>query len=165
MDLLSCSSGSFAQLSAGILHSGTAIRFQASGASMRPLLRDGDTLLVVPVNARQVQVGDVLLFISDQGQALVHRVIRVHNENGELAFSIRGDRALASDGRITQEQVLGRVSQIERQGQVINTAALGMRLLGRMAVLKARLKIGHGKPFRAARAVLRALPIFYRYIG
>ena len=44
-----------------LLGKGQAVRFQASGGSMRPTIREGESITVEPVKASEIKQGDILL--------------------------------------------------------------------------------------------------------
>lgn len=98
-------------------------RFCARGWSMAPFIRDGDVITVAPFRGAQPGVGEVVAFVSPQAQVLVvHRVVA---RRGDYAF-IQGDSvAEHSDGMVPPENLLGRVTRIERNG---NRVWLGMGL-------------------------------------
>ena len=123
-------SAAFAALSETLLQAGTAVRFQASGASMLPLIQEGDILLVKPVVPHQIHVGDVVLFTTEEGRPLVHRVIKRKGQAGSYAFLLKADQALEQDGLITQEHLLGRLETLERAGKEISMRSLAYRLMG-----------------------------------
>jgi hypothetical protein len=162
---LPCSSASFAGLSADILRRGKSLRFQARGASMQPLLRDGDRLLVQPIEAGRVRVGDVVLCSIGPDCLVVHRVMRrLPGPDGYL-FLMQGDRAEQPDGWIQQSQVYGRVAAIERAGVYIDMYRPVMKVLGWFAVLRSNGNFGRAWPFRSAWWLVKRLPIFYIYLS
>jgi len=125
-----CTSAAFAELSAAILGAGASLRFRAHGSSMVPQLRDGDMLLVDPVDPGSVCVGDVILCCGEAGRILVHRVVRRMTGPDGYQFEIQGDQAARPDGVIPEERVYGRVVAIERGGGRIRLDRWGQRRLG-----------------------------------
>jgi signal peptidase I len=161
---LPCNSAAFADLSSEILQHGKSLRFKARGVSMRPLVRDGDTLLVRPVEAREIHAGDVVLCSSQTDCVVVHRVLRRLPEADGFTFLVQGDQAGQPDGWIMQSQVYGRVAAIERAGVPIDMYQPVMRLLGWLAVLRSRRQLGHRRWALLATQLARRLPVFYRYL-
>jgi hypothetical protein len=99
-----------------VLEKGAQFKFRAKGFSMSPFIRDGDVLTVSPFLDRSPAFGDVAAFIHPgTGEFVVHRMIGIRDG----AYLIQGDAALESDGRVPKEKVLGRVTQIKRNGQRI----------------------------------------------
>src|SRR5512135_293089 len=101
---------------------------------MEPLLRDGDILLVRPVEANQIRVGDVVLCSTPADRIVAHRVLHRRSGPQGYAFLVQGDQAALRDGWIPQVQVYGRVASIERTGVHIDMCRLGMRILSWLAV-------------------------------
>jgi hypothetical protein len=162
---LPCETAPFASLSAEILLLGKSLRFRAGGASMRPLVRDGDILLVRPVQAGPLRVGDIILYRSQPERVLVHRVVRRFPGPDGWRYLVQGDQAQQPDGMIPQAQVYGRVAAIERAGRHINVQSPLMRFLGWLAVLRSRSNLGSGKWFRHASRLARRLPLFSTYLS
>jgi len=160
-----CTSAAFAELSAEILRAGKALRFQARGASMSPLVRDGDVLLVQPAQRRGVRVGDVVLCRNEMGHVVVHRVVRRLMGPTGRRFVVQGDQVARPDGVIPGAQVYGRVVAIERAGARLETSRPLMRLLGALAVLRSRWNLGRGKGFALAGRLARKLPGLSRYLA
>lgn len=97
------------------------IRLRASGASMAPLIREGDILAVRPAQASAVRPGDVIAFLDESSSRLVgHRVVRC--EAG--GFVAQGDRCAESDVLVRPDRILGRVVGVTRGGRRVR-AGLG----------------------------------------
>ncbi len=160
-----CTSAAFAQLSAEVLRAGKALRFRARGASMQPMLRDGDVLLVQPVGSDPVQLGDVVLCSGDPGHVVVHRVVRrLAGPDGPL-FTVQGDQLPQPDGSFRRVQVYGRVVAIERSGAHVDLDRPLMRMLSVLAVLRSRWNLGRGRLFPLVRRLMKRLPGFSRYLA
>ena len=103
------------ELMQAALAKGAPFRFRAKGWSMAPFIRDGDVICVTPLPEAGPAVGEVVAFIrAESGQLLVHRVIA--RERG--AYTIQGDNAPgAADATVLREDMLGRVTQITRNGK------------------------------------------------
>lgn len=160
-----CTSAAFAELSAELLRAGKAIRFQARGASMSPLVRDGDVLLVQPVDARAIRVGDVVLCVSEPGRVVVHRVVRrVSGADGDQ-FTVQGDAVSGPDGLIRQTQVYGRVATIERDGRCILMDRPEVKILSGLAALRSRWNLGRSRLGRGLARLVKKLPFLSKYLS
>jgi hypothetical protein len=52
----------------------------------------GDILFIIKANPEKLKVGDIILFNSgNQGTPVIHRIIKIREENGEKIFSTMGD--------------------------------------------------------------------------
>lgn len=98
----------FLDLCARLLAGGHAVRFRAEGHSMAPAIRGGDLLEIVPVAARDIRVGDVLLCRLGSG-SVAHRVVRIDRTPATIRITLRGDAAFADDLPVDAEDVVGRV--------------------------------------------------------
>ncbi|XOF33701.1 MAG: S24/S26 family peptidase [Candidatus Electrothrix sp. YB6] len=95
-----------------LLKQGISVRIRVSGSSMRPLLSGGEIIEVAPPAARSPKIGEILLFYDQQGNPLVHRLIRRRCCNKVLYLQTKGDACAGCDGFIPAGQVLGRVQRI-----------------------------------------------------
>jgi len=162
-----CTSAAFAELSAEILRAGKALRFQARGSSMAPLVRDGDVLLVRPAEPVSLRVGDVVLCgIGDNqpGRMVAHRVLERWDGPDGARFMVQGDQVARTDGVIPAARVYGRVVAIERAGAHIDMDRPVVRWLGRLAVLRSRRNLGRGRWLWPARRLVKKLPGLSRYL-
>ncbi len=99
-----------------ILRSGYELRMETVGGSMLPTIRGGDIIVVRPVGASDVTIGDVVVF--RQADTLVaHRLVRKHGTNGTMVLVTRGDFAPRSDEPLPADKVLGKVVALERGGR------------------------------------------------
>lgn len=106
----------FLDLMQAVLSKGVPFRFMARGWSMSPFIREGDLLTVSPIAISQLKkIGEVYAFIHPGTHRLVvHRAIK-HGEDG---FLFQGDNSSGfPDGHIPCENVLGKVTKIERHGR------------------------------------------------
>ncbi len=148
-------------LTRDLLRMGKSVRFQARGMSMKPLVRDGDIMLVEPFGQKLPRLGDVVLCQTESGRVLAHRVIGRQGKLEEKTYLIQGDRAAYADGWISHEQIWGRVSKLERGGNVINLENPFMKALGKYAAFRSRYGWGRGKLQTFGTMIARKLP----YIG
>jgi len=137
---------SFSTLTAELLRQGTTVRFRASGVSMRPFIRHGDMLTVVPVKANSLQTGEVVLYDSSFNGITAHRVVSICQEKGRHSFLIRGDATGGAFERVFPEQILGRVAGIHRGDRWIPIRAPHHRLApvawAHMQTFKRRALVG-----------------------
>jgi hypothetical protein len=98
---------------------------------MYPTIRDGETVVVRPIDPKLVRRGDVLLYCSPRGLT-AHRVVGVVGEIGAPAMVVfRGESAGALDERIDSRHILGRVVHVERGAWRLDPASSRARLVSR----------------------------------
>jgi signal peptidase I len=107
----------FLELSRGILEKGNSVRFQAKGWSMRPLIRDGDFIIVSPVENSSIKTGDVVFYSTAGNKVIVHRLIRKYKQKGRMTVFIKGDASFSTPVKMDIQNVLGKVIAIERNGR------------------------------------------------
>jgi phage repressor protein C with HTH and peptisase S24 domain len=143
-----------AGLMRAVLEKGKPFRFEARGASMHPVIRDGDIVTVRPFAGARPGTGDVVAFVHPLTRGvLVHRVVRADG----TGYVLKGDNALAEDGAVAADDVLGRVARIERDGRIMRPGrALHSPALARLSRsswftrLARRLRRALGRPDRRA---------------
>ena len=100
------------EMAAEVLRSSGALQLRVTGWSMLPTVWPGDTLIVERVNFAEVAKGDIILF--GRGRRLfAHRVVKNHSST----MVTRGDSMPASDSPVSENEFLGRVSSIVRNGK------------------------------------------------
>lgn len=150
-------------LSAEILNRGIPLRLQVQGASMAPLIRDGDILTLEPVNIRGISVGDAILFKSLKGNLMIHRVIQKKRSLNTFHFLTQGDQAADNDGWIASEQVFGKVTTIERGQRILNGTEFAARFFNWWAAQRLNTPLLRSRFVKKIQHLARKLPFFARY--
>lgn len=88
------------------------------GSSMWPDLRNGDELKLKQIAFEEIQAGDIVLFHNEQ-VLVAHRVLKTYVESGRAMLLLKGDNRTFADPPVFYEQVVGRVDEASRNGQVI----------------------------------------------
>lgn len=147
-DELPLSNASLLALARSVLERGASLRFQARGFSMAPFIRDGDVLTVVPKGGGRSNPGDIVAFVHPANDRLtVHRIVAIRG--GKVA--IKGDNVSVPDGAIPEENILGFVRRVERDGRVVRP---GFGTAGRLIASLSRYRAWGGL-LSGARAVAR----------
>jgi signal peptidase I len=115
---IKCSLSEFYELGKEVLNRGHALKFSASGRSMHPVVQDGDTILVQPVDARALRTGDIALCRTASG-TVVHRVLRVKRTHEKVILFVKGDRSLETETVVVSKDRVGRVVSVYRGGKTI----------------------------------------------
>jgi signal peptidase I len=112
---------------------GNESALQVSGWSMRPLIKDGDTVVVKHTH-QGIKPGATIAFKKDQ-RIVVHRVLRCYTLRGETVYVNRGDHNQHIDSRVRESAILGKVVAIVRKdGKRTNLESLFWRGVGYMVV-------------------------------
>jgi signal peptidase I len=136
-------------LISSLLADGRSVRFSAPGGSMHPTICDGDVITVMPVEPGSIAIGDIILYRHSSGVA-AHRVIRLEKENSthaefagrsrEICHILRGDAAIVFDEPVSAEQILGKVTRVERNGRKNNPYAIKTTICYKARRLAVRFK-------------------------
>ena len=102
------------ELAVQVLNSGGAIRMEALGTSMLPSIWPGDILSIEHRAGQEMVAGDIVLVARDR-RFFVHRLIAKHSSG----WITRGDCLPQNDQSVTEVQVLGKVSLIDRKTRVL----------------------------------------------
>ena len=102
-----------------LLKTGNSIRMEATGQSMFPDIRHGDTVVIDPAGAPgMLLIGDIIAWNRDNDMVL-HRIIHIYESGDEIFFLTRGDSSRTSDEPVSFRMIAGRVTMIERKGKNI----------------------------------------------
>jgi hypothetical protein len=123
---------------------------------MYPTICDGDVVTVMPIEAESIIAGDIILYRHRSGFA-AHRVIRIEKGNSlhspisaltsqspdlspQNLFLLCGDAALVFDDPVSADQILGKVTFVERQGRRIDPYSFTAKIRFKARRLAACLK-------------------------
>jgi hypothetical protein len=109
---------------------GKPVEIPVWGISMRPWLRDGDRVRLVPVTAAEVRVGDVVVRVNATGPVIHRFVGRWPSRQGRRLLT-KGDGAPRLDPPARADELVGRVVARVRDGRAERLEGVGMRLRGR----------------------------------
>ena len=114
------SSDALVDVAAGLLAQGRRVRFRAQGGSMHPTIRDGDALMLTPIQRTELRIGDIVL-ARQAGRPVAHRIVRLTKRYDRVVRVIlRGDALLSCDLPMTPDAIVGRVFAVERDGRRID---------------------------------------------
>lgn len=128
-----CSLADFGCLAESVLQAGVSLQFQAHGSSMTPTIRDGDTLLIAPIQAHELRVGQIVLCQTENNRYIVHRLVRRRRQQGGVSFLLKGDQCRSADGWVDGSRILGQAVQARRQGKLVRLRSAERRVWGRLA--------------------------------
>ena len=90
--------------------------YTSVGNSMRPFIRSGDDLLVIEKATGRLNKFDVPLYRRDTGEYVLHRILKVRDED----YIICGDNRWRKETGITDRHILGVLTAIIRIGKRIS---------------------------------------------
>jgi hypothetical protein len=109
------------------LEQGQPVKFSPRGTSMLPMLRQGrDSIVLSPVPAK-LKKYDLPLYRRDNGQYVLHRVIRVGD-----AYTCMGDNQFVPELGLRHEQMIGLVTAFCRDEKEIPVTNIAYRLYCRL---------------------------------
>lgn len=108
-----------------VLTSGGRVRFTATGASMIPFIRGGETVELEPIAFSDIQRGDILLARRADGVYVLHRVAQLADQRVFLVSD-----AGRLDGWIEADQIIGRAASVFRRGRELPLNTPGARRTG-----------------------------------
>lgn len=137
-------------LAGEVLRSCGTLRLQVMGWSMLPAVWPGDTLVIESANSDAVCEGDIVLFGRDR-RLFAHRVVTKPSQPGDSGVVTRGDSMLAPDSPLAEDELLGKVSVIVRNGRgmapsrSLRLSERAVAALVRSSEIAARVVVGvHG---------------------
>jgi len=133
------------------------VRFTARGSSMWPFIRDGDVLVVEPLEGGAVRVGDVMLYRTAVGRVMAHRVVRRTAQDGDVTLLIRGDGSEGAGDTVVPGDILGRVMWMERGGGAMRLDRWPRRMLARLWIGLWPVSLRFWRSLSAARRAVLSL--------
>jgi len=110
-----------------LLARGCHVRFRASGLSMQPAIRDGETVTLAPLQMREPRRGDVVLS-NQAGRLVAHRLVGfAAGADGRIDFVLRGDASSSCDAPVDREAILARVITVDRHGRPVDLDSFAAR--------------------------------------
>jgi signal peptidase len=102
-----------------------------SGSSMEPILSTGDVVFIFPVRSpSEIGLGDVIVYKSQGGRYIIHRVINIISIGGKTYFITKGDNNPIPDTfgygypGVPFENIVGKVVSIS--GGVVKIPYIGI---------------------------------------
>lgn len=94
------------------------------GNSMYPLIRQGKDVLIIKKTNRRLKKMDVPLYKRKSGQYVLHRIVKVNSND----YVIRGDNTYYNETGIRDDQILGVLSGVIRDGEEISVNSFSYKL-------------------------------------
>ncbi|MEM4971844.1 MAG: signal peptidase I [Sulfolobales archaeon] len=102
-----------------------------SGSSMEPILSTGDVVFILPVRSpSDISLGDVIVYKSQSGRYIIHRVINIISIGGKTYFVTKGDNNPIPDAfgygypGVPFENIVGKVISVG--GSVLKIPYIGI---------------------------------------
>lgn len=118
------------------LKAGKAVAVYTKGSSMRPLLKEGKTYVIVQPIADDLTVGQLPLFAVSKGVYMIHRIIGVEDN----AYYTRGDNCISTE-KVPKKKVLGVVTEICRGKKTVAVTDRSYRIYVKLWQAIAPLRI------------------------
>ncbi len=109
------------------LQNGQSVVSGTKGRSMEPLLKQGQTKVIIRPLEDRPQKGDILLFLRRDGKFILHRMIG----ETQRQYLLRGDHEVFVN-RANKRRILGVVSEIYRKGRWFSVTDLRYRIYVRV---------------------------------
>ena len=132
-----------------VINTGGEFKMISRGTSMLPMLRDGvDTVVVVKANT-PLKIGDVPLYIRENGEYVLHRIIKVRKDG----YVLRGDNQTVSEYPICENQIVGVLTAYIKDGKRIECTDLKYRIYAFYVVHFMYFRLFYKKSMRFARRI------------
>ena len=92
-----------------LLKEGHRIQKAVSGDSMLPAIPENSTVQIEPVDAAEIQLGDIVYFDSDDGRPIIHRVSLKFKRENEVFIQTWGDNSSYPDAHVPLSHIHGRI--------------------------------------------------------
>lgn len=93
------------------------------GVSMMPLLRENRDVMIIERTKGRLKKYDVPLYKRKDGQYVLHRILKVREKD----YIICGDHCVKREYGITDEQIIGVLTGVIRDGKTVDFNSLGYK--------------------------------------
>lgn len=83
---------------------------------MFPLFRKGDIIFIEPIDIEQISIGDIIV-CQRRDRMAAHRLMKKYIDNRKIVLVTKGDTFSEFDEPLDSEDMLGKVTVIERKGR------------------------------------------------
>lgn len=111
------SAGNMAELIREALEKNDEVSFTAMGRSMLPIIREKKDTVTLVKPPRNIKSDDVVLYLRENGQCVLSRVMFV---NGSTLV-LRGDNQWDNEYNVEKARIIGTLKTFERNGKAHNT--------------------------------------------
>ncbi len=91
---------------------------------MHPTIRDGDLVMLRPLDDQDLRIGDILLCASPEGRLFCHRLVRLSKQGEQRWVQTWGDAVPWPDRPVPLTSVLGHVEAVRTPGRELSREAL-----------------------------------------
>jgi signal peptidase I len=117
LEPLRLSASALTDLLKKVMEKGRPFRFEATGFSMSPFIKNGDLVTLSPLDRSGPRLGDVVAFTPPGSDKLIlHRVV---GKRG-ASFYTKGDSLSKIDLLLPKEQILAKVARVDRNGKKVH---------------------------------------------
>ena len=133
-----------------VINTGGEFKMISRGTSMLPMLRNGvDTVAIVKKDGK-LKVGDVPLYIRENGEYVLHRIIKVKKDG----YVLRGDNQTVSEYPVTDERIVGVLTAYIKDGKRIECTDFKYRVYSFYVVHFMPLRLFYKRSVSFARRIL-----------
>jgi signal peptidase I len=100
------------------------LELPAIGNSMYPLIQQGEICRFNPIEAFSIKKGDILLFYTEKGQLIAHRLYRMERMYNQQFYLLKGDTNLGFDAPIQGDRIIGKLVCVQKKNKVIRPESL-----------------------------------------
>lgn len=91
----------------------------------------GDIMIVFGKEAKNINNGDILIFQSTTRYPVIHRIVKIWEEDGEYYFQTKGDNNARSESRLKEEEI--------DEGRIVGVATIRVPYLGWIKIMFTKL--------------------------
>ena len=109
-----------------LLDDNHTLSFRMQGFSMYPTLQAGDLGHVEKCSADDLSIGDLIVFRAND-KLVAHRLVDIFHQNNQRVFVAKGDHNSYKDAPFTDNELVGRITSIQRKNRTIKSQSLYMK--------------------------------------
>lgn len=103
-----------------LVEEGKEVGILIAGSSMEPFLKNERDHIYFKAPDRELEKGDMVFYRRDNGQYIMHRIVKVSSEG----YYLLGDNQVIVEGPLRREQIFAIVTKVKRKGQILEPGNL-----------------------------------------
>ena len=101
-----------------LLRKGEKVQMNLYGRCMRPIIKNGDNVIIQPVKPEKLKIGDIIVYQSDK-RFKIHRFLKFKNITGINYMITKGDRCFSTDPPVPFSMFLGKITCVKKNNKTI----------------------------------------------
>lgn len=111
-----------------MLKRGEQVQTPLYGYCMRPVIDDGDTVIIAPIKLDKLVCGDIVVY-QNEDKLKIHRLLGFSKKTGEKCLITKGDKCITIDPPASSSLYLGKVTTVQKKDKVLKLDSMKWKII------------------------------------